>query len=350
MSRKAGIVLAVLIVAGGLVCGLLLIKQYTLIREQTRNQRINIAQQAELIESVRKSSLVFLLSNILDKVDSELANNPGRTLSDATIARIAALSYSFRPYTYVIGDSLSAKKLSPERGQLLLALSKMQIDTNSWSRIMLQTSYEGADLREADLRGADLRGVNLRNADLQNANLQEANLAGADLRSTNLWGASLRAANLVKADLKRAELRWADLNGAKMREADLNGADLSSAQLRNVDFRGAMLKWADASGALFNESDLTGVDMFRTVLRKANFSKANLSEANLRLTILSEATLRESDLGGARLVEAEVLDSNWLALLDEWSVKGAKEIQEKYEVVKDRTSGSGYRLAEMGDK
>ena len=68
-----------------------------------------------MIEATRIKSMIVLMSDILAKVEEELQNGPDHTLSDKTIARIAALSYSFKPYAQINGDSIAERKLSPER-------------------------------------------------------------------------------------------------------------------------------------------------------------------------------------------------------------------------------------------
>ena len=323
------ILVPVIIVLGGLVSSFLIFKQNELSKSQTQYQNKRVEQREELLASIRTSSLVFLMRNILDKVDDELKNNPKRTLSDETIARIAALSYSFKPYRYLEGDSLSEKKYSPERGQLLLALSKMNIDSSSFDKIKSKAPFSSADLREADLIKANLRGADLRKANLNDADLRWANLNEADLRGANLRGANLRKANLRGADLNGTDMRWADLNGADLKRADLNGADLTSAKLRKADLSGSDFKWADLNGALLNEANLAGVDLSGTDLRRANLNKANLS--------------------GVELFKVAVEEENWLEKLNEWRVTGAKEIQERYKIVDDITGRSKYRLLKIED-
>src|SRR5262249_17519619 len=149
-----------------------------------------IQEQSELMQSARKSNMTFLLNDILDKVDDDLKNNPNRNLTDKTIANIVkAFNNSFIPYRNWEGDSLSEKGLSPERGQLLLALYKKNMDSSSFNKIKRSADFSGSDLKYGDLGGIDLNGANLENADFSNANLSGANLKGADLRGANLYGA-----------------------------------------------------------------------------------------------------------------------------------------------------------------
>jgi hypothetical protein len=99
----------------------LLYCQNNLLENQNRlivNQNTRIEQQTYLQEAGRRSSLIFLMNNVLDKMDEELKSpvNKDRNLSDQLIGRIVALSKSLKPYKYLESDSLSMT-VSPERGQ-----------------------------------------------------------------------------------------------------------------------------------------------------------------------------------------------------------------------------------------
>jgi len=338
------IAILILIVVGGSISSIMIYQNNKLIRYQD----ILTEQKSALIESERNSSLVHLMANILDKIDNELIDNSKRVLSNETIDRIVALSYSFKPYRYFIGDSLS-EKYSPERGQLLLALSKMNLDSSSFDKIKLKASFSEADLRGADLKNANLSWANLKDANLKDADLREANLYKTDLRNANLWGANLRNAIMKNAVMKRANLSWADMSETDLRMASLDGADLTSTNVRKADLTGASLKFAKLNGAFFNESDLTGADLNGTDLTRANLSKINLSETNLIYVNLSEANLNEADLSKVKLNKAVVKEENWLEKLNEWQVTGAKEIQETYKVVKENPDDPNCRLEKIKD-
>lgn len=339
----------------GLIClcsGLLIFRQNVLFENQVLQQQEQMAQQAELVASVRISSLVSLMSNILETVEEEIKNRPHRTLSEETIARIVALSHALQPYGEWEGDSLSEKKISPERGQLLLTLSILKIDSSSFDRIKALAPFSGADLEGADLRGADLRGVNLRGANLQEADLRQANLNGADMRGANLWGANLTGTQLREVYLNRADLRWAILNEADLRWAVLNGADLTNAKLRKANLALGSMRWAFSSGALFGEASLVCVDLKGTDFRRADLRGADLTEADMGSTILNEADLRganftEVNLKGfneVQLDKAVVAEADWLEKLVEWRVQGAEDIQRRFRLVIENPGFSDFRL------
>ncbi len=323
------ILLVGLITLGGIIGGLYVYRQQASFKMHIQQQDKKLREMTTLVEAVGKNELEPIMRSLLEDVGDELKRHPGRRLSDSTIARIAALSITFKPYKFMEGDSLSEKPWSPERGHLLQALILMHIDTGSFAKIMRKTLFVGADLRGADLKGLDLSGINLRGANLKKADLSGANLKGAILAETNLWGAILNKATLSYSDLKAADLSWAQLNEAVIRVSNLNGANLSNAQLRKSDLDSTTLRWAQSGGALFNEANLMRTNFAGTNLSKVNFNQANLRDSDLRKINLSEA-----DLVGAILNKA-LVDQNWIEKLKVWRPIGLKELQEAYSVVND---------------
>jgi uncharacterized protein YjbI with pentapeptide repeats len=323
------ILVSIFIVFGGLVSSFLIYKQNKLLRNQTQFQNQRMRDQSELIESTRKSNMVMLMNDILDKVDEDLKNNSNRTLGNQTIASIVeAFNYSFEPYRYWEGDSLSQKKLSPEKGQLLLALCNRNIDSSSFRKIKVNASFNGADLRKAKMMGVDLSGADLKGADLKDAELSDINLSRADLRGANLGGADLNGAILSKVDLRRADLSWADVNDAQLDSANLNGADLSNVQLMKSDLRKATFRAAKLDGALLNEANLESGNLIDASLKKANLTRINLTNADVNRSNFNEAIMTEAELN--KLLN---VDKDWFKKLNEWHIKGVDQIQKKYKVV-----------------
>ena len=343
------ILVFVIFILVGCIGSIMIFKLNELFEDQKDFHNKYLGQQSEMIESNNKSGLIFLISNILDKVDYELKNNSMRTLSDATIARIAALSHSLEPggYSYLEGDSLSEKKFSHERGHLLLALCYLGIDSSSFNKIKAKATFAGADLEGAHLQGVDLSGANLVKANLRGANLNGANLDGSDLRGANMWGANLIKADLKNTAMNRIDLRWADLDEADMRNAVLKGSDLRNAKLRNADLRGIVAIQVKMSGALLNDSDLEDSSFARSIMRKTNFSRANLSHSDLRNTDLSKAILYNANLCYAQLHGAGVEEANWLSQLISWRILGGKEIQEQYKILEGDTGETLYLLEKI---
>jgi uncharacterized protein YjbI with pentapeptide repeats len=334
-------VLSGVVVLGSIVSSLIIYRQNKSFKLQIQNHDSEMQKMKAMVELVQQTNQEPLMSSILEEVGEELRQNPARTLTNATIYRIAALSFSFQSYQSIEQDSLSKKRYSIERGKLLQALVLMNIDSSSFTQIKRSAVFAEADLRGADFKGLDLSGINLKEAQLKDADLSGANLKGANLGGANLWGANLNRANLSNADLQRADLRWAQLNEAILILANLNDVSLLNAQLRKADLDRASFRFIKSSGALFNEANLTNMDLTSNNFAKVNLSQANLSESDLRGINLSEANLVGVQLNNTRV------DANWLEKLKEWRPIGGKELSKNYTVVAggfDKVKNPVYQL------
>jgi uncharacterized protein YjbI with pentapeptide repeats len=344
--RILWIIISVFILVGGLVTSSMTYTQSQLFEAQFNIQNKRIQEQSELIVSIRKGNLIFLMNNLLDKVDDELKESPNGILSDAVIARIAALGHSFKPYKFLEGDSLSTKVLSPERGLLLLALSVLNIDSSSFDKIKRNTTFSNADLSGANLKNVDLSWVNLKNANLKDADLSGTSFKNANLKGATLWGGHFNKANFNRANMEKADLRWAEFNEAELKSANLNGANLMNAKLRAANLSGTTFQWAKLGSTMFNQANLTDCNLLGANLTKANLTKTDLSRALLERVNLSEGILIEAKLANANV------EKNWLKKLDGWQTIGTKDILASYKITTD-TSGkyknSKFQLERMED-
>ena len=263
---------------GGLLGTILLFRQNLLIEQQTKrldkqnelmeNQNERMDQQTYLQEADRRSALVFRMDNTWNEVDRELKLDVGRQrvrdLSPELITRIVTLCEMLRPYRYLQGGVLSKGELSQERGQVLISLANIHLDTNTMKAIFEKGNFRYADLSGVNFRKAYLKGVSLSDAALQQATLQEANLeqallTNARLHQADLVGAKLNHANLEGTDLSRAvlenaQLQTANLSGARLQGANLRGANLSKADLTHVLWSGADLRGARLDGAIVHDT------------------------------------------------------------------------------------------------
>ncbi len=320
-------VLTGVVVLGGIVSCLIIYRQNKSFKLQIQNHDKEMQKMKAVVALVQKTNQEPLMSSILKEIGEELSRNPARTLTNATINRIATLNASLKSYQTIEQDSLSKKKYSTERGQLLRALVLMNIDPRSFAQIKLCVVFAEADLRGADLRGADLSSINLKDAYLKDVDLSRANLKDANLSGANLWGANLNRADLSNADLQSADLGWAQLNEAALCFANFNDANLINAQLRKADLDHASFWWAQLSGALFNEANLTNANLLSSNFTKANLSQAILSDSDLRGINLSDANLMGIQLSNARVFE------NWPEKLKECHPIGEKELSKNYILV-----------------
>jgi uncharacterized protein YjbI with pentapeptide repeats len=250
-----------------LIPSVMLVIQSVQLRNQNQlfkaqNERIN--QQTYLQEADRRSSLVFLFSNIMDAVDRELRENEGgnkpRNLSPQLIGRIISLSQRLKPYQYMNGDTLIGHLSSPERGQLLVNLIESQLDTSTYQEIWRKADFSYADLDNVKLnnlflKGIFLNGASLKGAILENVNLEKANLSRVNLRAAILKKVNLREANLEETNLKGAYLQLVDLNTANLRRANLNDANLG--QINTVDLKFEYISPEESLGVeKFTEEEL----------------------------------------------------------------------------------------------
>jgi uncharacterized protein YjbI with pentapeptide repeats len=323
------IIATIILALGCIGLGMTIYSQNKSFNQQIQKQDRHLQEMAAQTEAMKKIDPEPLMRSMLFDVGEELKRNPGRSLRDTTISRIAALSVIFKPFRYFEGDSLSPNAYSPGRGQLLQALVWMKIDSGSFARIKRKTLFAGADLDGMDLKGVDLSGINLRNANLRSTDLSGANLKGADLTDANLWAVKLNHADLSNAVLKRADLSWAQLNEATLISTDLNGANLSNAQLVMANLNAATFLYSNSGGALFNKATLTNARFFG-----ADLSKANLNQANLRDTDLRSINFSQADLVGVQLDHAMV-EIDWLDKLKAYQPTGLKELLEQYKVEND---------------
>lgn len=182
-----------------------------------------ISDQNYLSEASRRSSQMFIMGEILSDINRELENpKPEDTIarvSDGLKGRIISLSRSMKPYLYYEDGKLRESSLSPERGQLVVALSESGIN-KIWlgNEIFKKCDFSYADLRNADLSGISLKG-DFTGADFRNSTLEYIVVNNVRLKNANFQGANLSHANF--SEMKSS----IDITGVKsldsIRVADL---------------------------------------------------------------------------------------------------------------------------------
>lgn len=311
---------------------LLLLCILSYFKMQRTKEKLNLAN-AEINEVKYNANLelqrinISLLLDLINKLDSTKMNFQDKSSVDNMIDRIVSLSSSFKIHKVWDMENKVFQSISSERGLLLLALLKTNMDSNYFKKIKENVSFYGADLRNADFHGLNLSGIDLKNANLQYANLQGTNLNNANLNDAILVGANLNQASLVGANLIGAKLNWAKINEADLQMAKLDSIDLSNATLQKSKLNHAVLLQAILCNAIFYEADLNYSYLMYTNLSNVNFAKA----------LLTHTVFSRTDLGSTILNEA-IVKENWIEGLHENKNKGVNLIHEKYQIICDSTT------------
>lgn len=255
------------------------------------SQNLLLDQQINLEEGNRRSSYIFLMSNIMDKIDEELKNrqNTTRKLSEELIGRIVSLSHAFRPYRYLEDNQLIPSPLSPERGQLLYALVNSTLDLETYDRIFSRANFSYSDLPQANFSGAYLKGVNLSFSHISHGNFKDAILDGANFQESRL--------------------EYAIFDNTLMNRANFRSANLTYSQWYDVLAQGINLSFANVQSGFFN---------------------GDFSEAELEGVLLHEATLNYLVLRNAYF-----FNSSWMDRMSGYDLKGSFSLSNSYSIVQD---------------
>jgi len=215
-----------------------------------------IKDEFKLIEAERHSSLIFLMSNVMDKLyedvkgQHEIFEKDGIpeqdmrfNVSTSLRARIIALSSALKPYHILKNGTPSKNKTSPERGQLLNSLLHNQLNHSS-----SVTIFSSGDFSYANLSGMYLWNKILNAANLQHASLKDINIYSSDFHETQLNGATLEEVEISNTDLTGCNLSNASLD-VNFIECNLGGANFSNSDLKNSSFYKTCLCGANFEGA-----------------------------------------------------------------------------------------------------
>lgn len=284
------------------------IQNELILRQNTR-----LDQQTHLLEASRRSSLVFLFSNLLDRIDGELQleGNTERELSPQLIGRAYALTNALKPYRYMRGDSLSPLPTSPERGQLLLAILESEIGEQSLHRLLGRANFTYSELQAANLEnrilpGTDLRDANFTYARLSSASFDRCYLNGAEFYSSDAQNAKFTNSILSNSSFVEADLGGTDFRNAYLEKSNFNKANLIGAELFNTDGYMAQFQKARFGNAKIDfckmiMSNFDGARLDSTSLTFSELRHLSLRNANLARTDFSFSDMQWADFRGAKI-------------------------------------------------
>ena len=344
ITKGSWLIISALIAIGSGLLSFTIFRIEKLNTKQQEEINQSIKTQDKIMASTRKSNATILINDLANKIEIQLDNSPKRQLSHEIIDRIKALNYSFSPFNVQNGIGDSLYQYSPERGQLLLILATLGLDSFAFSEIKSSVEFQGADLEGADLRKVDLSGIDLRDANLDNADLSGANLTDSNLEKATIRKADLNNAILTEANLQNSNLEWSNLDKVKARSTLFEGAYLDNASFRSADLQKTNLSWTSMRYVILSDANLENANLTAAVLIRANLTNAKLTNSIMSSAEMNEAILHKTDLRGAKLINVKVNTADWLLKLSEWDIYGNKNIQESYFVAQDPNPTYTFRL------
>lgn len=278
---------------GGIIGAVLLLSQNALLREQNgmvksqlkllEDQNGKIDRQLELLvdqnekidqqtmttDSQKRGAFATELFSIIQAIAREGVSDGGR-LSNEIVSRIVVLTSSAEPYFYLKfspdppstdadkirgAQKLIPDPLSPERGQIILALVRMKVDLKLLSKAGAQ--FDSADLQGAQLNDVDLSGLSLRNCNFRFATLQKATFNGTNLDNAVFIGAQIEGAEFKSAHAKdadfsnsrmsrvafidsnlfRSKFEWVLGKDVKFANTEIGASDFAEAHFEDLSFR-----------------------------------------------------------------------------------------------------------------
>lgn len=316
------------VVGGGLFLLLMFQAQLTHRGNQLTSQQLIVRKMEALNEAARQQEHGRMISSTLEAISRRLAS--GSSFCEADIQDLQRLSDRCLPYYYLVEDSLSSRKLSPERAQLLVGILALHLPDSLMIPTLEAVSFAYADLTDMTLEEQNLMGIDLRKASLERANLRNSKLRGADLREASLRYAILDGVDLTKADARRADMSWASLHVSTITEGNFDGITGPQMKLNDVIATKARFQYADLSGAFIEQSDMRMIDGELTNFSEASFVQTTLQGSNLCRSRLEGALLDETILDSCS-VETE----EWLTDLARWNVIGHETIRNQLVIVPD---------------
>ncbi len=336
---------AVLAVGGstilGLVTAFILFKQTDILNEQTRiideqkvllqeqNRKIEI--QANLEEANRRNNLVFLMDNILNQVGEELRaeSNTDSVLSKPLVARIRALCQGFQPYKFLDyslkstrqNDSLGlTNELSPERGQLFLALINSGIGKRTLDNIFIDSNFDFAYIRNFESTGVKLRNVSLRNS-----NLYQSGFSKSKIETSFFNNSVMDKTRFPSTQLNLVTFNHASLEGASFYDAYLIRVYFDQSNCNRADFGASKLFHTK-----FDYANLIEANFYKAELFDVTFEGANLEKANF-----IDAKLNDISFEHVKSLDSALVDKpHWISWIrDTLMLDGSQRIKDLYKVV-----------------
>ena len=238
------------VAAGGGLIGIITVfflwKQDKVLRNQNaliENQNIQIKNQTQLIEADRRSAQMFILGDVLSDLNTELRdeNNILDSLTNTLQGRIIALSKAMKPYKFLENDKITTVPISPERGQLFIALMESKLNEADREYIFRSANFNYADLAFTSFSDIPIEGLTLHSADFIDAkffknDLNQVTIRSSDLVLTKFYRVDFVDCLFEKSDLSTARFDSGTFNSVEFTDCDLREVEFLDFEFKNVIF------------------------------------------------------------------------------------------------------------------
>lgn len=179
-----------------------------------------------------------------DGADLKEANFRGANFTRVSLVNTNLIRANFQKAnlseSQLFGSNLSSANLSEIKGRKASLENASLTGANLNQAVLSQANLIGVKSSRTSALGTDFSFALLMqstwdNADLTNSNFQNANLQEADFRNAKLAGSNLNYAQLQLANFQNANLTNASFNHAQLHGADLKGAIFVSRQNQTGD-------------------------------------------------------------------------------------------------------------------
>lgn len=241
------------VLLGGILGSVFIKNQNELIEKQNgliEKEIVRIDQQTYLQEADRRSTLVFLFSNIMDLLDKELKEDylgdSIRNISPQLAARIISLSQRLQPYRFLENGQLTEKDYSPERGQLFINLLKSNLAQETLDEILKEANFTYASFSGVTFSDVEINDVNLNNSRFTNVTLKNVSFYEGELNKVAFDNVQFDSTTFIYSILKETSLDIRSNSGLTLVFKDARVEDLDI-KINRYYMEGGVLKIIDSN-------------------------------------------------------------------------------------------------------
>ncbi|MDE3242677.1 MAG: DUF2169 domain-containing protein [Nitrospirota bacterium] len=159
----------------------------------------------------------------------------------------------------------------------------------------------------ADLSGATFAGANLEKAVFMKSNVDQADFSKTRAKGAIFWEVSGERVKFGQSDLTNLRIGNSTLPGAEFKESTMPKASLMKTDFTGGNFQDCAMHRAMVDSCQLGRANLYHIKAVSAQFTKSDLSGANMVGANLFKASLRKAKLVNTDLRGSNLYAAETL-------------------------------------------